>query len=175
MTVERSGRTGRMLDDALRLNAEGKAVYVLALNDDDAKAMQNALIHKDIGADLNSIKVEPIADWPRFDFTRMTNPGAHSNCVFLVDHSVIEHRYEKMLEELHRYDPPAPKNRPVDSLIAHFVIDYYLNNSAAWRETIGDRVKFDAFVDAATLHLATKNGKSVPREDVKRVLWGLWK
>lgn len=87
----------------MELARAGRAVYVIGLTADHAymlrrQALALGLAHSD------GIKFECLADMPSFDLTRMQLRGAHPNCVVLVDHWAIEHRYASMIAELRRYD-----------------------------------------------------------------------
>ena len=98
-----TGRTTRMLEQARKLEAEGKAVYIIAANAEQAAHLRH-LLRLDEGQ--TSIKVECPA--PRtFIWETLTLLGAWPNCVVLVDHYAIESRYTRLLRELHRYDEEA--------------------------------------------------------------------
>lgn len=104
----RTGRTTRMLEEAVRLAREGRAVYVLMVNDQEAKDAQQTC--NDLWKGTNhGIKCESIAAMgPHFDWNRMFVLGAHHNCVFLVDHYVIESRFHSILDMLMRFDLTEP-------------------------------------------------------------------
>lgn len=105
---ERTGRTTRMLNEALRLAREGRAVYVLAANCHHVytlERMSDQLFGNGEASSLG-IKFEVAHSLSDFDFETMTLRGAHPKCVVLVDHYTIECIYAKMLAELHRFDEP---------------------------------------------------------------------
>lgn len=92
-----TGRTTRMLNRAIALAREGRAVYVLVDSEQEARRLWREI------PDELGIKVE-FADNPAFDWHLMQIRGAHPNCITLVDHYAIERRFKRLLEELHRYD-----------------------------------------------------------------------
>lgn len=78
-----TGRTTRMIAEAKRLAAEGRAVYIIA------KHWQH--LQDDIDREVPGcgIKCEP--DVPlNFDWQTMRVRGSHPNCVWLFDHWAIE-------------------------------------------------------------------------------------
>lgn len=99
MTQNKIGRTTRMLEDARRLKDEGKAVYVMAANARHAKALR-----EQFGDKNNSVKFETPDSLSNFDWRTFRLPGAHPNCVVLVDHFAIESQFSSLLDMLHRYD-----------------------------------------------------------------------
>lgn len=101
-----TGRTTRMVAEAHRLARLHKAVYVYVSTRADV-----ARVRQMVGPGPHGIKVEVIP--PNFDWNNFRVPGAHSNCVFLVDHHGIEISFSRVLKELHRFDaedqtPPNP-------------------------------------------------------------------
>lgn len=99
-----TGRTTRMMNEAKRLAAAGRAVYVIALSREHARQLERSLSVEE--AEL-AIKFETVDSPGNLEFE--PSPylrGAHPNCVVLVDHSVIERRYACILYELHRWDAP---------------------------------------------------------------------
>jgi hypothetical protein len=99
--LRQTGRTTRMLDEAKKLAKDGRAVYVVA----DSK-QQAYYIRKMAGEDGEKlgIKFESIGGLSNFDWDTMRTRGSHPNCVFLLDHFVIEARFSPIIEALHRYD-----------------------------------------------------------------------
>lgn len=93
-----TGRTTRMVQKAHELDLQGRVVYIVALHDDQHR------IEGLVGESTTGIKVETLGSLRTYDLEACVLHGAHPNCVVLVDHSVIEHRFEAMLKELHRYD-----------------------------------------------------------------------
>ena len=94
-----TGRTTRMLDEAKRMAADGKAVYVIAANELQANELRSLA--------GESVKVETAKSAGNFDWEQLRLVGAHPNCVTLIDHYAIESRFARVLEMLHRFDPPS--------------------------------------------------------------------
>lgn len=105
VTKRRNGRTARMLNEAIALSAQGRAVYIVAAHAAHAVALRR-LLRREIG-DRSDIKVETPDDLGNFCWETLSLRGAHPNCVVLVDHWTIESRFGRLLEMLHRYDPPT--------------------------------------------------------------------
>ncbi len=101
-----TGRTTRLITNAHRLAKEGRAVYIVADNQMDARRLQR-LVDVD-HPEPHGIKVETPASLGSWDWDTLRSVGAHSNCVFLVDHHAIEDRFARVLEMLHRYDSGSP-------------------------------------------------------------------
>lgn len=96
--MRRTGRTTRMLDHAKLLSLQGKAVYIMV-----ADETQRAWFRTELGDRLD-IQVETPNSLPGFDWKRWRSPGAHDNCVFLMDHHAGEEHFGLALEEMHRFD-----------------------------------------------------------------------
>lgn len=94
-----TGRTTRMLQEAIQASKEGRAVYVIAATHQHMQQLQ-----KMCGADDLFIKFETLGSLGDFDFINMRSIGAHPNCLFFVDHYTIELHFRKLLDVLHRYD-----------------------------------------------------------------------
>jgi hypothetical protein len=88
-----------MIDEAKRLAAEGRAVYVITTGQ-QVKRFEGML-----GPEKNGIKVECLP-MSGFDWRIMRTRGSHPNCEFLVDHQVIEEQFGAAYEMLHRFDLP---------------------------------------------------------------------
>ena len=99
-----AGRTTRMLEEARRLNGEGRAVYVIAANKKHAETLR-----EQFGDESNSVKFETFDSLGNFNWNNFHLAGAHPNCVVLADHFAIESQFSRMLEMLHRYDSPTPR------------------------------------------------------------------
>ncbi len=100
--LERTGRTTRMVQHAVELAKQGRAVYVVMANDHQAQEFQKIIPTQ------SGIKFE--THLSNLDWETMRLLGAHPNCVVLVDHYVIERRFSAMLEMLHAYDLTEEKN-----------------------------------------------------------------
>lgn len=97
-----------MLREAVELARQGRAVYVIGLDHRHALLLEDLTIDmvggirevKELG-----IKFEAENYMDCFNWERLRVEGSHPNCTFLVDHHVIECKFVKILEMLHRYDP----------------------------------------------------------------------
>lgn len=101
----RTGRTTRMLNEALKISAQGNAVYVVG----DSAHHAIRLRHQFIGMNPpqgHGIKFENANQLPELDWQTLQLRGAHPNCIVLVDHYAIERRYAHVLEMLCRFDQP---------------------------------------------------------------------
>ncbi len=102
-SLRRTGRTTRLVYDAIEAAAKGHAVYIVMACHGEIKRVQQLLgterMHR-LG-----IKIETAESLGAWDWDTLRNRGAHANCVFLVDHHAIEARFSGLLAELHRYDP----------------------------------------------------------------------
>ena len=103
--MRQTGRTTRMLEEARRLDEEGRAVYVVCANRDQVERLRRRA--RDM-AIPESVKFETDATLSNLDWGRLWLRGAHPNCVVLIDHYAIEERFGPVLEMLHRYDLEAP-------------------------------------------------------------------
>lgn len=102
MSHKRTGRTTRMLEEAIRLQQEGRAVYVMVGSGSEKERLEN-ILYNGMGAS-KSIHVDNVHMSQTFDWDLMRLNGAHPNCICLVDHAVIERKFSPVLEMLHRYD-----------------------------------------------------------------------
>lgn len=116
-----TGRTRRMLRDAMKLCEAGRAVYVIAADSAHADTLKHSLyeIRREVHCDspdpgYNSIKIET-PDTLNFDWRIMAVPHAHPKCVFLVDHYAIERWFGPLFDMLHRYDD-VEHDAPADTL-----------------------------------------------------------
>lgn len=112
MKHARSGRTTRMLQEAIQLSLARRAVYVVGLNAAHARVLAQRLEelnppegHGIQFGDANMIRT--------LDWYTLTLDRAHPNCVVLVDHAVIEQRYRAVLRMLHRFDADEPDDEDV--------------------------------------------------------------
>lgn len=90
-----------MLKEAVELAEQGRAVYVMAANHHQAGMLEDAIGREK--AQKLGIKFE--GDLHQFDWNTLRIRGSHPNCVFLIDHYLIEQRFSNILSILHRYDP----------------------------------------------------------------------
>jgi hypothetical protein len=98
--LRQTGRTTRMMQEAKRIAEAGRAVYVMAANEQHRRTLLSEF--PDAGS--LGIKVETPDSLPNFDWRRLHSPGAHPNCVFLVDHFAIESQFPALIEMLRRYE-----------------------------------------------------------------------
>lgn len=98
-----TGRTTRMLQEAIRLALAGRAVYVVGANSAHAKTLEAQLAALS-PPERHGIKFEDATRFPELDWNTMTIRRAHPKCVVLVDHYAIERGIALMLEMMHRFD-----------------------------------------------------------------------
>lgn len=110
--VYRTGRTTRMLEHAIWLAGQGRAVYVAVGSKFQGKALEAQRGIK--AAWSTSIKIEPYHDLD-INWETMTLRGAHKNCVLLIDHFVIEKKFFRMLQMQEQYDPESKKRMSWDT------------------------------------------------------------
>lgn len=103
-TKRRTGRSTRLIEEALRLSAEGKAVYVVCDSPAHVNVMSNMLAAmnppRQHGIKFENANLFPELNWQTMSLTK----NAHPKCVVLVDHWAIERRYGRILEMLTRFD-----------------------------------------------------------------------
>lgn len=90
-----------MLLEAIAKAREGRAVYVVAANESEARRMRNLLGPE---GQLLGIKVETSSELTNLDWFSMRLKGAHPKCIVLADHFAIELHFAPILNMLHRYD-----------------------------------------------------------------------
>lgn len=114
-----TGRTTRMLKRAIDLRNQGRAVYVIAANEQHAETIFGMLIGlmpeetpvRFSSMEIGGIKIETPESCGNFDWEQLRLRGSHPNVVALVDHHAIESRFSLMLKELAAYDtPPHEEN-----------------------------------------------------------------
>lgn len=93
--LRQTGRTERLIKEAIRLSHMGRAVYVLVHNRNYIEPLQHR-IHDTVGHRNHGIKVELLPE--EFDWGRMRpcRSHAHPNCVWLVEHAAAEMRLEQL-------------------------------------------------------------------------------
>lgn len=96
-----TGRTTRMLEDAINQAKNGRAVYVIAANTNQMRSLE--ILGGKEARELG-VKFETVGTLGNFDWHTMRIAGAHKNCLVIVDHYAIEHEFASILEMLHRYD-----------------------------------------------------------------------
>lgn len=143
--LQGSGRTIRMLREAVELAEQGRAVYVVAANSFHATLLRN-ILGKDKAQELG-IKFEGCPH--DFDWETLRVRGSHPNCVFLVDHHTIEEKFQRILEVLHMYDPSAsdlPEKKSSDGKPCKKAITLYAENVAQAHMTVQDLLERGAEV-----------------------------
>ena len=96
-----TGRTTRMVEEAIDLANKGRAVYILADNYNHAENIRE-LFGED--PETYGIKIETEGDLGNFDWQTLSLRGAHKNCIVLIDHYTIENKFSRIIEALHKYD-----------------------------------------------------------------------
>ncbi len=97
-----TGRTTRLINDAIKQAVSGKAVYVLSCTEKQAWSLEKMAGSAGVGLGIKFESIESIGGGFCWDNLRVL--GSHPNCVFLVDHHVIEQKFETVLNMLHKYD-----------------------------------------------------------------------
>lgn len=97
-----TGRTTRMVEEAIRLAKEGKMVYLVFNTVRDCREF--SLKHR--LTEHRLIKTFHMSH-PDLNWETMQIDYGLKDAVTLVDHYVIECRYSKVLDMLHRFDPPT--------------------------------------------------------------------
>lgn len=94
--LRQTGRTERMLANAISLCTQGRAVYIYT-DSRGVRRLQDQLRNPA----WSSIKVEVLPE--DFNWTIMKpHDRAHPNCVFLVEHQLIELELQKLDERILR-------------------------------------------------------------------------
>lgn len=102
MDNRRTGRSTRLLEAAKAHAKAGYAVYIVVASEQDIARWTDQL-EPNLG-----IKVET-AHQLRLNWTTLQLPGqTWPNVKVFVDHYAIEQRFDRVLQELHRYDEDAP-------------------------------------------------------------------
>ena len=101
MKARQTGKTSRMLADAIEQARNGRAVYIVTANERHARHLEDmgGYVAKELG-----IKFETPETLSSFDWRSMSLKNAHPNCVAIVDHYAIQCEYGALLVLLHRYD-----------------------------------------------------------------------
>lgn len=120
--LRHTGRTTRLLEHACRAAEQGRAVYYFVETARMAKLFEQFVERawNVPGRDLrrgHGIKVENMAHWDYhglWDWADMQprNPGAHPNCLFLVDHHTVEQKLTSVQAEIKRLAELAGKLYP---------------------------------------------------------------
>lgn len=96
----RTGRTTRMMQEAIEQGKRGRAVYIIVHRADYGEDLR----HRFPESVAAGVKFETWQSLRNLDAETLRLRDAHPNCAVLVDHFAIETRYGKLLEEWARYD-----------------------------------------------------------------------
>ena len=107
-----SGRTTRMVMHAIQLAKEGKAVYLLTARATAIRGIESLPVEGIPFREFNreyglGIQIETPETLDNFDWETLSLRGANPSCVVLIDHFLIEAKFQKILTMLHQYDEPA--------------------------------------------------------------------
>lgn len=100
--LRQTGRTTRMMRHALAEAKKGRSVYVLFSTRAEVERYACTYMSM-ISATSGAIKLET-PDSCGFDFESGRVRGSHPNCLFLVDHHVIESRFSNLVRWLEEFD-----------------------------------------------------------------------
>ena len=98
ISSRQTGRTTRMLEDAIKHSNEGKTVCVITANHRERERISELL------KDHPEIKVDTPYSRMLFNWNTLTYEGMNSDDKFLIDHFAIEDKFSKILDMLHKYD-----------------------------------------------------------------------
>lgn len=112
--LRQTGRTTRMLERAMMEALHGHAVYVLA---DSPYTRLLARQFEDMwrkhhGSRLHGVKFETPSS-VGFDWDQMRQPSAHPNCVFLLDHTIVEREIQQIQKTIERLATKAAQLYPL--------------------------------------------------------------
>lgn len=95
-----TGRTTRLIEEAKRLQQQGKPVVVVV-----ATGQQVNEVRIKTGDTVRVVHSQS----PEWDWNEMRLYGHPLEIEYLIDHYAIEKKYSKVLQALHRFDPPMIK------------------------------------------------------------------
>lgn len=101
-TLRGTGRTSRMIQDAICVAQAGKLVYIICDNIDQRKAVEKQ-VERFVYS--NSIRVCEPQHVGEINWETLTIKGQASNTTVFVDHLVIENRLNAALDMLNRWNP----------------------------------------------------------------------
>lgn len=96
-----------MLQHAVQLVDQGIPVTIVVLDSVQARHMRSKIDHA-FPRLSGEVRIINLATEPRFELETLHITGVDARGV-LFDHYVLERRAEKLLAELHAYDPPVPR------------------------------------------------------------------
>jgi hypothetical protein len=116
----RTGRTTRMLEEAIRHALQGKTVHVVAVSETRAEEYLHNTVRKIpedrvdscVGSPENWIRIKG-GEYLHFitkeeagiNWNSLKEPDEDQNVIVLIDHFVIEIEFYPILAMLHRWDP----------------------------------------------------------------------
>jgi hypothetical protein len=106
MSKRMTGRTTRMMQEAVRLAKSGRAVYVVFASLSHGVGVVLGMSKDGVDVHQLGIKIETPETLTNLDWDTMTLKRAHPNCVLLVDHYVIERKMACALAMMTRFDLP---------------------------------------------------------------------
>ena len=105
-----SGRTTRMIEEALRKQEEGRAVYILMHNMRMKRELELLAMRicraqgKVLPSSIKFETVESLGGTRHIDWKNKTIHGAHPNCALIIDHHVWATHFGFAIEGFHEYD-----------------------------------------------------------------------
>lgn len=107
--LRQSGRTAKLLFEAIKLWMNGEKVCVVLSNFHDCEHHKRRVDSiTSIIASLHNIENRIIfitSDDISWNWGTLMRRGCDTNTKYLIDHAAIEKRFETLLTELHRFDP----------------------------------------------------------------------
>lgn len=111
----RSGRTTRLIEEAIHNIQQDRAVYILCLDKKNIEYMKS-VFEKVCRSEMNYITKQPKFETlerlgpENIDWKNTKIIGAHHNCELLIDHSVYEHLFGHIINGYHEYDAQIAVN-----------------------------------------------------------------
>jgi hypothetical protein len=103
--LRQTGRTSRMIDEAICAAKTGKLVYIICDNIDQRKAVEKQ-IEKFIRSNTLRVRVCEPQHVGEINWETLTITGQSNNTIVFIDHLVIENRLHTALEMLNRWNSP---------------------------------------------------------------------
>jgi hypothetical protein len=96
-----------MLEEAISLSSRGHVVHIVMANEREKKRIYSELIGRPFRENI----IVETPDCKNWDWERMTSPhsSSHIDEIYLIDHYVVESRFSRLLDALHRYDRETPE------------------------------------------------------------------
>lgn len=109
--LRQTGRTSRMISQAVALMCQGREVVILAHHEVFARDLRQRVDAALVAGGARSIKVQVMPE--RFNWRTMRVEGANPNSVFLVDHMAIEIQVEDIDKQILRLQQLARQLYPL--------------------------------------------------------------